>query len=121
MLKIAFNQSYIYPLEENHRFPMIKYELIPEQLIRENTCVNDNFFNPGKIDKKLVLLTHQEEYFNRFKSLKLSKVPKLDGLLDILPIFAFPISFKSFILPPKLKVFGIFKLTGFDEIFLLIY
>ena len=73
MLKIAFNQSYIYPLEENHRFPMIKYELIPEQLIRENTCVNDNFFNPGKIDKKLVLLTHQEEYFNRFKSLKLSK------------------------------------------------
>ena len=73
MLKIAFNQNYIYPLEENHRFPMIKYELIPEQLIRENTCVNDNFFNPGKIDKKLVLLTHQKEYFNRFKSLKLSK------------------------------------------------
>ena len=47
MLKIAFNDNYIYPLDENHRFPMIKYELIPEQLIRENTCTNDNFFKPN--------------------------------------------------------------------------
>ena len=73
MLKIAFNNNYIYPLEENHRFPMIKYELIPEQLIRENTCINENFFSPGKIDSKIVLKTHQKEYFNRFTSLKLSK------------------------------------------------
>ena len=73
MLKIAFNKNYIYPLDENHRFPMIKYELIPEQLIRENTCVNDNFFEPSKIDKNLVLLTHEEEYFKRFTSLKLSQ------------------------------------------------
>tara|TARA_B100001287_G_scaffold246872_1_gene225105 strand:- start:227 stop:1129 length:903 start_codon:yes stop_codon:yes gene_type:complete len=73
MLKIAFNSNYIYPLEENHRFPMIKYELIPEQLIRENTCVDENFFSPGKIDSKIVLKTHQKEYFNRFISLRLSK------------------------------------------------
>ena len=73
MLKIAFNQNYIYPLEENHRFPMIKYELIPEQLIRENTCTEKNFFNPEKVDDFTVLLTHQKEYFERFKSLGLSK------------------------------------------------
>ena len=73
MLKIAFNSNYIYPLEENHRFPMIKYELIPEQLIRENTCVDENFFSPDKIDSKIVLNTHQKEYFNRFTSLQLSK------------------------------------------------
>ena len=73
MLKIAFNNNYIYPLEENHRFPMIKYELIPEQLIRENTCVDENFFSPGKIDSKIVLKTHQKEYFKRFTSLRLSK------------------------------------------------
>ncbi len=72
MLKIAFNNNYIYPLDENHRFPMIKYELIPEQLIRESTCVSDNFFEPSKIDKNHVLLTHEEEYFNRFTSLNLS-------------------------------------------------
>ena len=73
MLKIAYNQNYIYPLEENHRFPMIKYELIPEQLIRENTCTENNFFNPEKVDDYIVLLTHQKEYFERFKSLDLSK------------------------------------------------
>jgi acetoin utilization deacetylase AcuC-like enzyme len=73
MLKIAYNQNYIYPLEENHRFPMIKYELIPEQLIRESTCSENNFFNPEKVDDYIVLLTHQKEYFERFKSLHLSK------------------------------------------------
>ena len=73
MLKIAFNKNYIYPLEENHRFPMVKYELIPEQLIRENTCTNENFFSPTKIDSKIILKTHQKEYFDRFTSLKLSK------------------------------------------------
>ena len=73
MLKIAFNQNYIYPLEENHRFPMIKYELIPEQLIREGTCNENNFFNPEKVDDDIVLFTHQKEYFERFKSLHLSK------------------------------------------------
>jgi len=73
MLKIAFNKNYIYPLEENHRFPMIKYELIPEQLIRENTCTENNFFNPEKVDDDIVLFTHQKEYFERFKSLHLSK------------------------------------------------
>ena len=73
MLKIAYNQNYIYPLDENHRFPMIKYELIPEQLIRESTCSENNFFNPEKVDDDIVLLTHQKEYFERFKSLHLSK------------------------------------------------
>ena len=72
MLKIAFNNNYIHPLEENHRFPMIKYELIPEQLIRENTCSDKNFFKPEMIDEKIVLKTHQLQYFNRLKKQKLS-------------------------------------------------
>ena len=72
MLKIAFHKSYIHPLEENHRFPMIKYELIPEQLLIEKTCTESNFFKPEIIDTELVLKTHQEEYFNRLKGLKLS-------------------------------------------------
>ena len=73
MLKIAHDQLYNHPLKENHRFPMIKYELIPEQLIRENTCTSDNFFKPKKIDENIVLLTHEVEYFKRFTSLNLSK------------------------------------------------
>jgi len=73
MLKIAFHQNYIHPLDKNHRFPMIKYELIPEQLLRENTCSPDNFFEPGIISDEIVLKTHEEEYFKRFTNLNLSK------------------------------------------------
>ena len=51
---------------------MIKYELIPEQLIRENTCSDKNFFNPEMIDEKIVLKTHQLQYFDRLKKQKLS-------------------------------------------------
>ena len=51
---------------------MIKYELIPEQLIRENTCSDKNFFKPEMIDEKIVLKTHQLQYFNRLKKQKLS-------------------------------------------------
>ena len=52
---------------------MIKYELIPEQLIRENTCSTDNFFEPGIISDELVLHTHEDQYFQRLKNIKLSK------------------------------------------------
>ncbi|MGB0347222.1 MAG: histone deacetylase, partial [Balneolaceae bacterium] len=33
MFKIAWHPIYIYPVPENHRFPMEKYELLPQQLI----------------------------------------------------------------------------------------
>ena len=35
MIKIAYSPIYKYELPEGHRFPMIKYELIPEQLLYE--------------------------------------------------------------------------------------
>ena len=73
MLKIAFDKSYKHPLAENHRFPMIKYDLIPEQLLRENTCSNENFFRPLNLDNNLALLTHSKDYYERFSSLSLTK------------------------------------------------
>ena len=73
MLKIAFDKSYKHPLDENHRFPMIKYDLIPEQLLRENTCSNENFFRPLNLDNNLALLTHSKDYYERFSSLSLTK------------------------------------------------
>ena len=44
MLKIANDLIYNLPLEKKHRFPMLKYELLPELLIKEGTCTDDNFF-----------------------------------------------------------------------------
>ena len=73
MLKIAFDKSYKHPLDENHRFPMIKYDLIPEQLLRENTCNQENFFSPSLLEDNLALLTHCENYYKRLSSLLLTK------------------------------------------------
>ena len=39
MLKIAYNKIFRYKLDENHRFPMEKYDLIPEQLINEEKSI----------------------------------------------------------------------------------
>ena len=73
MLKIAFDKIYKHPLDENHRFPMIKFDLIPEQLLRENTCNHENFFIPSSLKDNNVLLTHDEDYYHRFSSLLLTK------------------------------------------------
>ena len=73
MLKIAFDNDYVYPLEKNHRFPMVKYELIPEQLLREGTCTDENFFIPKMVSDDHVLLTHEKSYFSRLCELSLSK------------------------------------------------
>jgi acetoin utilization deacetylase AcuC-like enzyme len=73
MLKIAFDKSYKHPIAENHRFPMIKYELIPEQLIRKNICAESSFFAPSEISKENAVLAHGEAYYNQLLGLTLSK------------------------------------------------
>ena len=73
MLKIAYDKIYNHPLKENHRFPMIKYELIPEQLIIENTCNENNFFNPSDIEDNVILLTHESNYYNKLINQTLEK------------------------------------------------
>ncbi|MBX2840316.1 MAG: histone deacetylase [Flammeovirgaceae bacterium] len=73
MLKIAYSPVYSLPLPVGHRFPMIKYELLPEQLLYEGTVSNDNFFEPGPLPEKHILETHHSVYWNKLKSLNLSK------------------------------------------------
>lgn len=72
MFKIAFNSIYSHPLPEGHRFPMLKYELIPEQLLYEGLVQPDNFFSPGLIEEGLILDTHKLEYWEKLKHLNLS-------------------------------------------------
>ncbi|MEL7119918.1 MAG: histone deacetylase [Bacteroidota bacterium] len=73
MLKIAFSSIYKYSLPPKHRFPMEKYELLPEQLLYEGTITEDNFFEPPPIDEATLLLTHDEIYWNKLKHQKLSR------------------------------------------------
>lgn len=68
MLKIAHCPIYSHPLPEGHRFPMVKYELIPEQLIHEGTCTREHFFCPEQLDEKWILGVHDKDYWLSLKN-----------------------------------------------------
>lgn len=71
MLKIAYHPLYAHPLPEGHRFPMIKYELIPEQLLHEGTITQQNLFAPAVLNEQAILSTHDKAYWQQLKNLTL--------------------------------------------------
>jgi acetoin utilization deacetylase AcuC-like enzyme len=73
MLKIAFSAIYKYELPKKHRFPMEKYELLPEQLVYEGTVSESSFFHPDPLPEATLLLTHEQKYWEKLKYQKLSR------------------------------------------------
>jgi acetoin utilization deacetylase AcuC-like enzyme len=71
MVKIAWHSTYSHPLPKDHRFPMLKYELIPQQLLHEGIISEANLFVPDKLPEALVLLTHDETYWRHLLDLTL--------------------------------------------------
>ncbi len=71
MLKVAWAQSYVLPLPPNHRFPMSKYEVLPQQLLHEGTLVQENFFVPQPLERNRILAVHDVDYWNRLEQLTL--------------------------------------------------
>lgn len=51
---------------------MLKYELIPEQLMYEGLISDYNLHSPEILPEDIVLLTHEKEYWERLRDLKLS-------------------------------------------------
>lgn len=52
---------------------MLKYELIPEQLLYEGTITESQMFVPKRMTKEEILGTHSLDYFNKLEGLALSK------------------------------------------------
>jgi len=73
MVKIAYSSVYKYELPEGHRFPMIKYELIPEQLLYEGSVTDDHFFHPDQLTDDEIRLTHTNEYLQKLNNLTLDR------------------------------------------------
>lgn len=73
MFKIAFHPIYHHPLPDTHRFPMEKYSLLPQQLLREGTVTENAFFMPEKVTEQQILLTHNADYWQKLKTLSLSE------------------------------------------------
>jgi acetoin utilization deacetylase AcuC-like enzyme len=71
MLRIAYAPIYAHPLPEGHRFPMLKYELIPAQLIHEGIITQSNLFSPEPLQEEIVLWTHNKNYWHQLRDLTL--------------------------------------------------
>lgn len=71
-LHIAFDPIYAHPLPEGHRFPMLKYDLIPQQLLYEGVITEETLFSPQPCADNVVLLTHTKEYVKRLQEQTLS-------------------------------------------------
>jgi acetoin utilization deacetylase AcuC-like enzyme len=72
MLKIAHSPIYKLELPEGHRFPMLKYELICEQLLYEGTVNDDNIFHPKMLSPEVILRTHTNDYWQRLSKAELT-------------------------------------------------
>jgi len=73
MLKIAYSKCYAHPLPLGHRFPMEKYELLPDQLLYEGIVNSSNFFEPTAISEDWILSTHCPKYWEKLQNLNLTK------------------------------------------------
>lgn len=73
MFPIAFHPKYAHPVPENHRFPMIKYDLLPQQLLHRGIVKEKQFFQPQKADLKPILAVHEEDYIHRFVNNQLNR------------------------------------------------
>lgn len=71
MLPIAYHSIYKHPLPEGHRFPMIKYELLPQQLLYEGTATQSDFYEPGLPDMANILAVHDKTYVEELLNLSL--------------------------------------------------
>ncbi len=73
MLKIAWSPEYAHQLPPGHRFPMEKYELLPEQLVYEGTVTPANFFRPIALEETEIIKVHDPIYWGKLKDLSLSR------------------------------------------------
>lgn len=71
MVKIAWHRLFAHPLPEGHRFPMVKYELIPEQLLYEGVISASNLFSPERVPEAVILLSHDRGYWEQLRDLTL--------------------------------------------------
>lgn len=70
---VAYDPIFAHPLPEGHRFPMVKYELIPEQLLREGIVTAQQIHRPAPADEATILLTHTTAYWQQLQQLTLSE------------------------------------------------
>ena len=73
-MRIGFSPIYRYKkLPPEHRFPMDKYELLPQQLLHEGVITSANFFQPDPLKEDQILRTHTKDFWDKLRTGNLSR------------------------------------------------
>lgn len=70
---IANHAVFCHTLPDGHRFPMLKYELLPLQLLHEGVIEKEDFFEPECVNEKAINHAHKKSYWERLLKLDLSR------------------------------------------------
>lgn len=73
MIQVSHHPIYRLGVPEGHRFPMAKYELLPEQLIHRGIILPEQFHKPKPCSDDIILETHDEKFFLNAKLQKLER------------------------------------------------
>ena len=69
---ISYHPIYNHPVPDNHRFPMQKYALLPQQLLHAGIAEPTDFHAPSKVSLETLCLAHTPNYVHKFVHLQLS-------------------------------------------------
>ncbi len=72
MLKVAHAPIFCHAVPDGHRFPMAKYRLLPERLLKAGIITTDNLFTPELLSVDEILTTHTAEYWHKLANQTLS-------------------------------------------------
>lgn len=67
-MKAYYNDIFVLPLPEGHRFPMSKYRLLRERIITEKILPEENLLIPDAASDEQILRCHTEEYLGKVKT-----------------------------------------------------
>lgn len=67
MIQIAWSPEFCHPLPSDHRFPMIKYSLIRQQLLWEGIIMEGQLFKPNPIEVEEVIRAHSRTYLAKLQ------------------------------------------------------
>ncbi len=71
MFKIAHSPIFCHAVPEGHRFPMAKYEKLPQKLIADGIATPSQFFEPPMATVDEILTTHTQAYWHALDTLTL--------------------------------------------------
>ncbi len=64
-MRAFYSDRYVIKLPERHRFPIVKYSMIRERLVKENALRASLIFEPELASRDEILLVHTEDYYYR--------------------------------------------------------